>query len=205
MHSVKLAPVDRLVLVPRWGGTAAHDFYPWLVEQVPGIEVAVCALAPSAGAPSVADTMAALAAVLGREPARLATTIVMGHSVGGQAALRTLAALASGLRVRGLLYVAGWWTVDRPWESLLPWQSAFDWTALADRVGAVRVLISDDDPYTSDWQETRRLFEQRVAATVTVVPGGRHFNATPQPQVVSELAALAAAPFGDVAAQAGKR
>ena len=195
MQPTKLAPVDRIVLVPRWAGAAGDDFYPWVTEQLPGIEVAIGALAPSPRSPAVADTTAALATVLGRDPARLATTIVVGHSVGGQAAMRTLAALAPGLRVRGLLYVAGWWSVDRPWDALLPWQAEFDWAALADRVGAVRVVISDDDPYTSDWQTTRQLFEQRVAATVTVVPGARHFNAPKQPQVLTELAALGASRF----------
>jgi uncharacterized protein len=99
--------VDRIVLVPRWAGTGESDFYPWLREHA-GVTVTAAPLLPTPGAPEVGPTIDAVLLALGDDPEALAATVIVGHSVGVQAAMRALARLGDGRRVRGLLGVTGW-------------------------------------------------------------------------------------------------
>lgn len=180
--------VDRIVLVPRWAGTGESDFTPWLREQV-GVTVTTVPLLPTPGAPEVGPTTDAVLLALGDDPEALAATVVMGHSVGAQAAMRALARLGVGRKVRGLLCVAGWWSVDAPWGALLPWQEPFAFERARAAAVSTKVLLSDADPYTADAGATARLFEERLGAEVVLVPGAKHFNATPQPEVLAALRA----------------
>jgi hypothetical protein len=196
----------RLCIVPRWGGTSRSEWYPWLGEQDevlgrfddilgPDIEVP--------GTPTIDAWVASLSAACGsgRDPGsaeNLARTCFIGHSVGCQAVLRYLDSLPAGVRTAGCVLVAGWWTVDEPWESLLPWLLPAGVAGVPDldlehvRAASSRflVLISDNDPFTADWQATKAAWQERLGATVRVIPGARHFNATEAPVVVDALLEL---------------
>lgn len=179
-------PVDRLILVPRWSGRRESDFYPWLGRQLrergwPG-EVETASLRPP-DAPEVLPTVAGVRGRLGGA-GRAARTVLVGHSVGAQAAMRALA--APGPTVAGLLLVAGWWTVDRPWPAIQTWiDTPFDWSVARERAARRIVLLSTDDPFTADAARTRRLFEERLAAEVRVHDRAAHFNGAEEPAVLA--------------------
>jgi uncharacterized protein len=200
----------RLCIVPRWGGTQESEWYPWLraqdevlgrFDEIVGPEIAV------PGTPTIDAWMASLTAACGtgRDPAsaeNLARTWFVGHSVGCQAVLRYLASVPAGVRTAGCVLVAGWWTVDEPWESLQPWLYPPGPTGVPAGVPALGldhvraasrrflVLISDNDPFTADWQATKAAWQERLGATVRVIPGAKHFNATEAPVVVDALLEL---------------
>ena len=186
----------RLVIAPRWSGTARSDFYPWLGEQLaadPDRRFApVDALdLPEPGHPRHATWPPAIAAALGRDPAQLAATVLLAHSVGCQAALHALAALPDGARVSALLAVAGWWQVDEPWPTIVPWQTQLpDLERVRASVGRILVLLSDDDPFTRDHAGNASLWRERLGADVVLVPGARHFNAAHEPAVLAALRSL---------------
>lgn len=184
---------DTLVVVPRWSGDRDDDWYPWLTtEQSPHRAVRVVDLAPHPDRPQVDATVAAVADVATDVvPER---TLLVGHSVGCQALLRYLATRTGDGVFAGLLCVAGWWTVDEPWDDIRPWLDEV-WTAhpewldaVRQRVGDVTVLLSDNDPFTSDWATNRSLWRQRLDATVEVVAGAHHFNGAVEPDVAAALA-----------------
>ena len=144
----------------------------------------------------VEDTVSALRGRLGA-PARAARTVLLGHSVGAQTAMRALADLQSGTRVAGLLLVAGWWTVDEPWPAIQPWlDTPFDWDRTRAAAARRVVLLSTDDPFTADASRSRRLFEERLDAEVRVLPGARHFNGAEEPAVLAAAAELLGLPPG---------
>lgn len=182
------AALDRLLLVPRWSGTPDSDGYPWLRRQLPGAGFegaleAVPLVPPDA--PDVAATVAAVVDGLG-SPERAARTLVMGHSVGAQAVMRAVAQLPDGATVGAVLLVAGWWTVDRPWPTIVPWiETTFAWERVRAAAPRCVVLVSTNDPFTADAAETRRLFEERVGAEVRVIEGAKHFNASEEPAVLA--------------------
>lgn len=189
----------RLVIVPRWSGTPASDFYPWLRGRLLGehpqrfASVEVLDM-PQPQSPVVSAWVNAVAQAIGGDRAAAGRTVLMGHSVGCQAVLRALAELPEGGAVQAVLGVAGWFTVDRPWPTLLPWlQTPFEEARVRRAARRIRVLISDNDPFTADAAQTERLFIERLGAEVEVVSGGLHFNRTEEPNVLRALLELDAA------------
>lgn len=184
----------RLVIVPRWAGTARSDFYPWLAEQLaadPALPFApVTALdLPEPGHPRQETWPPAIAEALGDDPTLLANTVVLAHSVGCQASLHALATLPGP--IAALVAVAGWWSVDAPWPTIVPWQTQLpDLERVRARVGRIVVLLSDDDPFTSDHTGNAALWRERLGAEVVLVAGARHFNASEAPAVLATLRSL---------------
>jgi len=177
-----------LLIIPRWGGTADHDFYPWLrgrLGEVVRVDHVVLA-----NPPTIDEALEVMVPRLERADAR---TIVLGHSVGVQAAMRALAAARRPTPLAALIAVAGWFTVDRPWPTIVPWiETPFDHVAMRAAVRELRVLLSDDDLFTADFRATRARFEQ-LGATVELEPGAKHFNAVEEPAVERVVRAVLAA------------
>ncbi len=73
----------------------------------------------------------------------------MGHSVGNLLLLRWLAKQAPMQSSKpAFVAVAAWLSVDKAWPTLLPWQEPFDYRAAAEQLSSIRVLVSDNDPFT---------------------------------------------------------
>jgi uncharacterized protein len=176
-----------LTIVPRWAGHAASDFYPWLLRERPAGFASARALdMPSPQTPTPEAWVPALAEAMGPRPAP--GTVLMGHSVGCQSVLRYLATLPAGSCLEGVVLVAAWWNVDTPWDSLRPWlDPALDWAHLRTTARRFLVLLSDNDPFTSDFRENARVWTERLGAEVVLVPGARHFNGAQEPAVREAL------------------
>jgi predicted alpha/beta hydrolase family esterase len=182
----------RILLVPRWSGTGDSDFYPWLRREIadrhPGVTFEIAELQPP-DAPDLERTVAGVAAAL--DASERSSTLLVGHSVGAQAAMRALARSSGRDTLHAFLGVAAWWTVDQPWPSILPWlETPFDAGAVRELARHRRVLVSTDDPFTADHVETRRAFEARIGATADVIEGARHFNASSEPAVLRAIEEL---------------
>lgn len=74
---------------------------------------------------------------------------------------------------------------------------ALDDARVRAAAGTIRVLLSDNDRFTSDVRATRGAFESRFGATVQVVEGRDHFNEPRQPEVVAALGSLRAGLSGE--------
>jgi predicted alpha/beta hydrolase family esterase len=174
------------IVVPRWGGTPAHDWYPWIVAERPG-EVRVLEL-PDPDTPTIDAWPEAIAAVLRERGDSLADTVVVGHSVGCQAVLRALGRLSDDAHVHAVLCVAGWWSVDAPWATIRPWMDPPPDLERVRRIaGSVHVLLSTNDPFTADYEHNARLWREYLDADVAVIDAAKHFNATEEPSVLDAL------------------
>lgn len=187
----------RLVIVPRWGGNSGSDWYPWisaLLQSQPSrpFDPVLVADLPDPAAPRVDTWPRAIAELLGDDPSALASTFVIGHSVGCQALLHAIAALPPGTRLAGMLAVAGWWRVDRPWPAIVPWQEQIpDLARVRAALPAITLLLSDDDPFTADHALNASTWRERLGARCVLVPGARHFNGAQEPAVLDALIAAA--------------
>lgn len=184
------SPLTRVVVVPRWGGTPADDWYPWAAAELEPDGVSFEALdLPDPAQPGLDAWIAGVAA--GLSEGVPVETVLVGHSVGCRAALGAVEQLPDGARLRGLLLVAAWWDVDDPWPSILPWQALeHDGAHIAAAVGRPLVLLSDDDPFTSDWRANRNRWVERLDAHVRVESGAKHFNAAREPAVLAAILEL---------------
>lgn len=179
-----------LVIVHRWAGRPDTDFYPWLDEKLRGPPAhfdSIRALdMPTPGTPTVDGWVSALRDAVGPVPAP--STVFLGHSVGCQAILRYLATLPPGHTVEGAVFVSGWFEVDAAWDSLRPWlDTPVDLERARAALRRSVVLLSDNDPFTSDWRRNASLWEERLGAEAVVIPGGRHFNNPREPAVLEVL------------------
>jgi hypothetical protein len=193
----------RLIIIPRWSGTPASDWYPWITAELNAVgrvggrplyrdgpfDPIIVAAMPNPGLPTIAAWTGRVRELLGDDPAELAQTVIVGHSVGCQAVLRALAELPEGVHVAGALCVAGWFWTDSPWDSLIPWiDTPFDLARAQDAANNhIVVVLSDNDPHTSDWRANGAAWQEKLGAEVVLVPGGQHFNGPKYPIILQTL------------------
>lgn len=185
-----MTPTKHVYIVPRWGGNSASDWYPWLKKQLEqtavedGCRYEVQPLdMPAWDVPVISQAVEHLAQLL--PPARLKEQDVylVGHSVGCLAILHYLAEISQQdptARVGGVLCVAGWFMVDSPWQDILHWMNApidYERARQAIPEDKLMVLLSDDDPYTSAYQQNEKLWLDRLQAHVSILHGRQHFSA----------------------------
>jgi hypothetical protein len=189
-----MSAFERVCVLPRWAGHAESDWYPWLRGELARshahVRVDMLTL-PNPGAPTIEGCLAALQRELGQRLDELRGTLLVGHSVGNQALLRYLATLPASAAERAtLLCVAGWWTIDQPWPTLLPWLEPFDVARVRAALAATYVLLGDDDPFTRDFASNRARWQVELDADVELVPGAKHFNGAREPAVLARVQAL---------------
>lgn len=181
--------IRRIVIAPRWAGRSTSDWYPWITGRLRDrLEVQTLDL-PDPQAPTIDAWSGGIAAALGDDDDALDGVLLVGHSVGCRAMLHYLARLRPSVRpALGLCCVAGWWTVDRPWPTIVPWsEEPLDLARARAAAPRVVTILSDDDPFTSDHRANQALWEARMGATVELVPGGKHFNQSAEPAVLEVI------------------
>lgn len=178
----------RVLVVPRWGGTPADEWYPWLTRELPG----TCAVElPNPEAPSLEAWVHGVLAAIGNDPYALARTLLIGHSSGCRAVLHALAQLPPGRAVNKVLCIAGWWTLDQPWPEIQPWIDApLDLEAVSEGHTGIRVLLSTNDPFTADYEANAAQWRGNLEAEVVVVPEAKHFTGQLQPIVLDQARTL---------------
>ncbi len=184
----------RLIVIPRWSGTPASDWYPWITSELNAFQPrpfdpVVVAAMPDPDEPTIPAWVGRVRQLLGDDPDEIARTVMVGHSVGCQAILRALAELPESVHVNGVLCVAGWLWTDEPWDSLIPWiETPFFLARTQDAVGRrIVVMMSDNDPYTFDWRAHRSAWQERLGASVAMVSGVEHFNGEQYPVILQTL------------------
>ena len=199
-----MSTIKHVYVVPRWAGSAQDDWYPWLKRQLEAspdtkaqYEVQLLNM-PAWDLPTIEQANDYLAQVL--PPAQLNEDVfLVGHSVGCLAILHYLAQVAARHpdavpQVGGVLCVAGWFSVDSPWQDILNWIHApIDYEAARRLIPASKltVLLSDDDPYTSGFQENEQLWVERLNSNVSILPGRQHFSSQLDSDILDAIRDLA--------------
>lgn len=185
--------MKRLCVIPRWAGGPEKDYYPWLRAALDGLSPRPFAEVlspemPNPQTPTIDAWTGHIREIVGTDAKLLEKTVLLGHSVGCQAVIRYLATLPEGVQVAGVLCVAGWFSVDKPWETILPWMNTpVDDAAVRAHVGKIVVLLSDNDPFTADYAANAAAWKNRFGADVVFAPGRKHFNDVEEPAVLETL------------------
>lgn len=187
-----------VIIVHRWGGSPYTDWYQSAKDQLTcdGARVLVLEM-PEPNTPNVDVWPTAIAAAIANNNVALGPkTYLVGHSTGCQAVLRYLAQIGQvGARVGGVLLVAVWFTIDKPWPAIEPWiTTPLDLASVRLASSQFRGMVSDNDPYTADHVTTTKHFISRLSGglapvTMQMVNGAKHFNDN-QPSVITALRSL---------------
>lgn len=179
-----------IYLVPRWSGTPQSDWYPWFNRELTErFQLSATILnMPNWTRPDVEESVAFLTNQI---PQLGPSTYLIGHSVGCQAILRFLQArlaVDSELELGGVLFVAGWFNVDEPWNTVTPWTTNehLNYPLMTSRIHRRKVVLSDNDPFTSDYTANAKLWTDRLGCSVSVYPNRTHFNGKVAPEILDE-------------------
>jgi uncharacterized protein len=180
-----------IYIVPRWSGTEHSDWYDWFkgeVEINDGYFVQALPM-PYWSSPTIAEATNYLVREI---PAPDESAFFIGHSVGCLALLHYVQEIMSrnsSIKIGGVLMVAGWFEVDETWDAVMPWldNEGFNFPLFQENIDQKRVIVSDNDPFTSNYEANAALWRDRLGAEVTVCPGKAHFNSRIEPDVLAEF------------------
>jgi len=158
---------------------------PWLKAELEsrGYQVALPAM-PNPEHPVISTWIEFIQSLVGTPDEK---TVLVGHSIGGQAVLRYLETVgAAGGKVAQTVLVASVFPVARTAEQadqetggnavLRPWFSqGVDAALVKAAAGRCTVILADNDPYIS-WASAVATFKSNLDPTIIIEPGKGHFN-----------------------------
>ena len=192
-----LQRMKRIYIFPRYSGDEHSDWYQKAKQEIMNKDgdVLVIPLSfPNWDKPDVSEFLSFIEQALPYHEIDSSTYFV-GHSVGCKAALLYLNELQKRdqlLKIGGLMCVAGWWTIDNSWSQLEQWINiSVDYKRIREICNHhIVTILSDNDPYTSDTQLNKKLWEEKLNAKVIVVPDAAHFNTDGFDKIIHEIGLL---------------
>jgi uncharacterized protein len=195
--------MKRVFIVHGWDDSPESGWYPWLKSSLEkqGFSVIVPAL-PHAETPTIEDWVTTLAQAVGKADAQ---TYFVGHSIGCQTIMRYLATLPSETKIGGVVFVAGWFTLQNLESEAVaiaqPWlQTPIDLEKVKKSIGKnVFAIFSPTDHWVPI--ENKKLFEEKLQAQTFLEDGKGergHFSGrdgvTEIPKVLELVLVMSATP-----------
>ena len=175
----------RVFIIHGYLGYPEEAWLPWLKGELERRgHAAWLPSMPNPDRPTIAEWVGFIAKLVGEPDAE---TVMVGHSIGGQAVLRYLEALGgAGKSVGRTVVVASRFPTGMSAEEadaktgndaiLRPWlEIGADPEKVRKAAGTCTVILSDNDPYIP-FREARASFPASLGARILVEPGKGHFN-----------------------------
>ena len=174
--------MKKVYIVHRWSGTPESDWYPWLKKELEsrGFEVIVPQM-PNTETPIISERVPFLSNIVGTPDEN---TYFVGHSIGAQTVMRYLETLPEGTKVGGAVFVAGWFKLGGAMEEegeevnriAKPWtDTPIDFEKVKRICPHIDVFLSSNEPFNCI-DENKKLFEEKLGATVTILENKGHFT-----------------------------
>jgi predicted alpha/beta hydrolase family esterase len=165
--------MKRAVIVHCWGGKPDYCWYPWAKQQLEagGFTVALPAMSET-DTPKLSAWLPELVKTIGQPDEEL---FLIGHSLGCVTIMRYLESLPAGVKVGGIVFVAGF-TDNLGYPELENFfRTPLDLGAVKSHLEPGAVFIhSDNDKYV-DVKYGEELAE-KLAGKLMVFPGMGHFS-----------------------------
>lgn len=184
-----------IYLLPRYAGNAEQHWYLWLqkaLEQADSSVAVNIIVPPNWQRPGIKETLAFLEQTV--PPSAIQTnTYFIGHSVGCQAWMRYITHLKQqhgDLHIGGMVLVAAWVSIDEPWKEIEEWcRDSIDFLTLRSvlQKDNTRILISDNDPYTSNFAANQQMFSEKLDIQPKLIHGKKHFTDNVMPEVLEAV------------------
>lgn len=171
--------MKKVFLIHGWGGTGSGGWFDWLKQELPKKGFAVESFdMPETETPKIENWVGFLEKKINLDEID-ENTFFVGHSIGCQTIMRFLEKLHKHKKVRGCVFVAGWFDlinlekeemeIAHPWINL---EIHFD--RVLDHCNNFLCLFSDNDPYVS-LDEVEK-FKENLGAKIIIKKGKEHFN-----------------------------
>ena len=170
----------RVFVVHGWDGTPEDGWFPWLKRELEtrGFEVFIPQL-PDAGSPRIHKWVPALAKVVGIPDEQ---SYFVGHSMGCQTIARYLESLPEGVKIGGVVFVAGFFKrlmgleddpdvqeTDKHWLG-----TPINLEKVKSHLPKSAAIFSDDDPWVPvDNQDD---FKDILGSEIIIEHGKGHFT-----------------------------
>jgi uncharacterized protein len=170
----------RVFIIHGWGGRPNEHWLPWLKDELEerGFDVYVPLMTEEDHA-VIEEWDERLEDAIGASDEN---TYFVGHSVGCQTIMRYLGTRDE--KAGGCVFVAGWFRLegelyeegDEAIAAHEPWHEVpIDFGRIRRATENITVLISDDEPYGAI-EENAAMFQEKLNADVTIMPGMGHFT-----------------------------
>lgn len=179
----KKRKMKKIYLVHGWGGNPDSEaWFPWLKAELKGRNIKLDVLEmPNPEQPKIEEWVAVLekkAKGLDEE------TYFIGHSIGCQAILRFLEKLPDKIRIRGCVFVAGWFNLkesayeeEEEKEIAKPWiNSPIDLKKVKKHAKSFLAIFSEDDECVP--LSDSKTFKEKLNAEIIIKKNEGHFNET---------------------------
>ena len=174
----------RAFIIHGYQGYPEEAWFPWLRRELEmaGYEVALPRM-PNPDHPVIPEWIGFISGLVGEPDA---ATVLVGHSIGGQAVLRYLECLGASCKAVGTTVLVATHFPARPLPGdperriddkvLVPWfTTGVDPAMVRMAAGRCTVILSDDDPYLS-LEEVKPGFETNLHPRIVIEHGKGHMN-----------------------------
>lgn len=169
----------RVILVHRWDGNPESDWYPWLKKELGkrSLKLEIPEM-PETSVPKIDSWVSHLEKTVGKSREEI---IFIGHSVGCQAILRFLEKTREKLKIKSIIFVAGFFALqnledDGAKEIAMPWLTTpIDFSKVKAKVSDISVFLSTNDPFVS-LKENSGLFRKNLGAKILIQKNMGHFT-----------------------------
>ncbi len=177
----------RVFIIHRWDGTPKSDWYPWLKRELEkkGFKVEIPEM-PNTSEPKINEWVNHLRRVVEKLDNE---TYFIGHSIGCQTIMRFLEEEDYHGKIRGLIFVAGWFRLgnleNEEVETIVnPWiNTPIDFNKIKQKILNSVVFLSTNEPY-GFVKENTKIFKEKLNAKIILEKDKGHFT---QDDGVNEL------------------
>ncbi len=172
--------MKKVYLIHGWGGSSRGGWFDWLKQELPKMNIKVDALEmPNTDCPKIEEWVGYLMNTVKEIDEE---TYFVGHSVGCQAIMRFLEKLPESIKIKGCVFVAGWFNLkeeasedDEDLKIARPWlETPIDFEKVKQHTNNFLAIFSDNDPYVP--LSDKEIFKEKLNAEIIVKNNQGHFN-----------------------------
>lgn len=164
--------MKRVFIIHGYTGYPDKNWFPWLKSELEksGVHVVVPAM-PNSENPKLSEWLPFLQSLVGKVDEN---TFFVGHSLGCITILRYLETLEKGVRIGGVILVAGFASPIHLHQLDNFFETALQYEKIKSSVGKLVAINSDNDPHVPyDHAEELR---DKFGAELIKFPNGQHLN-----------------------------
>ncbi len=172
--------MNHIYIIHGWGDSPEGSWFPWLKQKLEkkGYTADILEM-PNPDAPSIREWVSVLQHKIKPDP----NTILVGHSVGCQTILRYLETLPTNTKIRAVICVAGWFTLnaDESFETEEDKEVAHEWLnkpidfeKAKTHAQEFYYMGSDNDPYVPI--ENELTFKNKLGAETLMLHNYGHIG-----------------------------